>query len=72
MDVGLQRVYFRSAEFYGTEGTDTYVTVYIDRDEDYADEALTVAYATSDLTAKVPAVEYNVGIQTARLCDRNH
>ena len=54
MDVGLQRVYFRSAEFYGTEGTDSYVTVYIDRDEDYADEALTVAYATSDLTAKVP------------------
>ena len=94
VDVGIQRVYFRSAEYYGTEGTgkshvvsvrhrprrprhytrparpassalaapltpptllplpDSIVTIYIDRDEDYADEALTVAYATSDLTAK--------------------
>jgi len=61
VDVGIQRVYFRSAEFFGTEGTDTYVTVYMDRDEEYADEALTVAYATSDLTAKgVDTKKYQV------------
>ena len=51
-DVDIQRVYFRSAEFTCTEGDDTYCTVIMDRDPDYADRALTVAYATSDLTAK--------------------
>ena len=51
-DVGVQRVYFSSAQYVALEGTDLLVSIYIERDTAFADEPLTVAYATSDLTAK--------------------
>jgi hypothetical protein len=54
LDVGLQRCYFESAEFVGLEGHDARVVVSVARDPsgEKLDRALTVAYATSDLTAK--------------------
>jgi len=51
-DIKMQRVYFDSAEYYATEGDNSDVTITISRDADYIGHPLTVAYATSDLTAK--------------------
>ena len=51
-DIKMQRVYFDFAEYYATEGDNADVTITISRDADYTGHALTVAYATSDVTAK--------------------
>jgi len=56
LDAGLQRVFFESAEYVALEGNTPSVVVTVGRDPapytGFLDRALTVGYATSDLTAR--------------------
>jgi hypothetical protein len=51
-DVGLQRAFFASAEYVGAEGEDASIMVTLGRDPAHLSRALTVEYATSDVTAR--------------------
>merc|ERR1711988_1560249 len=51
-DIKVQRVSFTLAQYVALEGSDNFVTINLVRDSAFAHEALTVEYATSDLTAK--------------------
>ena len=51
-DLKAQRVAFTQAQYVALEGLDSLVSINLVRDSAFTDEALTVEYATSDLTAK--------------------
>ena len=59
-DLLSARVFFDSAQYVGVEGSDNAVVVTVSRDAALLDRSLTIAFATSDLTAKgVDTLRFN-------------